>query len=50
MDTKAIIFATLVIMLIAILVGILLSKAAIIFKVEVDEKEIAIRECLPGNN
>ncbi len=50
MDTKAIILATLVIMLIAILVGILLSKAAIIFKVEEDEKEIAIRECLPGNN
>ncbi len=50
MDSTAIILATVVLAVIAILVGILLSKAAVIFKVEVDEKEIAIRECLPGNN
>lgn len=50
MDSTAIILATVVLAVIAILVGILLSRAAVIFKVEVDEKEIAIRECLPGNN
>ena len=35
---------------IAILVGVLLGKAGEIFKVEQDEKEIAVREALPGNN
>lgn len=33
-----------------IIIGILLGIAGEKFAVEVDEKEIAVRECLPGNN
>lgn len=33
-----------------IIIGILLGIAGEKFEVEVDEKEIAVRECLPGNN
>lgn len=33
-----------------IVIGILLGIAGEKFEVEVDEKEIAVRECLPGNN
>lgn len=33
-----------------IMIGILLGIAGEKFAVEVDEKEIAVRECLPGNN
>ena len=33
-----------------IVIGILLGVAGEKFKVEVDEKEIAVRELLPGNN
>lgn len=46
----SVIIAAVIIGIIAILVGLLLGKASEIFKVEVDEKEIAVRECLPGNN
>lgn len=35
---------------IGLLIGIMLVKANIAFKVEVDPKEVAIREQLPGNN
>ena len=35
---------------IAVAAGILLSVASIVFSVPVDEKEAAIRECLPGAN
>ncbi len=50
MDYIQILVAAGVIAGIAILVGILLGKASEIFKVEVNEKELAVRECLPGNN
>lgn len=33
-----------------VIIGILLGIAGEKFQVEVDEKEIAVRECLPGNN
>lgn len=33
-----------------LIIGILLGVAGEKFKVEVNEKEIAVRECLPGNN
>ncbi len=49
-DINSVIIAAVVIAVIAILVGLLLGKASEIFKVEVDEKQIAVRECLPGNN
>lgn len=35
---------------VGIVIGILLGVAGEKFKVEVDEKEIAVRELLPGNN
>lgn len=50
MNTTSVIIAAVVIGIIAILVGILLGKASEIFRIEVDEKEIKVRECLPGNN
>lgn len=50
MDITSIIVPAAVIGIIAILIGILLGKASEIFKIEVDEKEIKVRECLPGNN
>ena len=33
-----------------IIIGILLGIAGEKFEVEVDEKEVAVRACLPGNN
>lgn len=33
-----------------LIIGILLGVAGAKFRVDVDEKEIAVRECLPGNN
>ena len=35
---------------VGIVIGILLGVAGEKFKVEVDEKEIVVRELLPGNN
>ena len=50
MDTKEIIIAVAVLAVIALIIGIVLSIAEKVFKVEVDEKEIAVREELPGSN
>ncbi|SEG01648.1 electron transport complex, RnfABCDGE type, B subunit [Eubacterium ruminantium] len=50
MDYVNVLIAAGIIAGVAVLVGILLGKAGEIFKVDVDEKEIAVRECLPGNN
>ncbi len=47
---QAIITATLVVGIIGLVIGIALVAAGKKFHVEVDEKEIAVRECLPGNN
>ena len=46
----AIILAALVVGVVGIIVGFLLVTAGEKFKVEVDEKEVAIRAELPGNN
>lgn len=46
----AILIASLVVGLTGILIGILLGFASEKFAVEVDEREIQIREALPGNN
>lgn len=45
-----IIIAAAVVGILGILIGVFLSVSSEKFKVEVDEKEIAIREELPGNN
>lgn len=50
MDMSAVLLATALIAGLGLLIGILLGLAAIKFEVKVDEKEIAIREELPGNN
>ncbi len=50
MNTVEIITAIIVIAIIALIIGIILSIAEKVFKVEVDEKEVAIREELPGSN
>ena len=47
---SSIIIATLAVAIIGLLIGILLVTVDKKFKVEVDEKQVAIRECLPGNN
>lgn len=45
-----ILIATLVVGLTGVIIAVLLSIAGEKFKVEVDEKEVAVREALPGNN
>lgn len=50
MSVTGIISATLVIGMIGLLVGLLLVGAAGAFKVDMDEREAAVRELLPGNN
>ncbi len=47
---QAIIIATVAVGIIGLLMGLLLITVDKKFKVEVDEKEIAVREFLPGNN
>ncbi len=48
---SSIIIATLAVAILGLLIGILLVHSSHKkFKVEVDEKQVAIRECLPGNN
>ena len=50
MNIEAVLIAVAVVGGIGILVGILLGVAGEKLKVEVDPKEVAIREALPGNN
>ena len=47
---QIVISSVLLVSLIALIIGIFLGVSAEIFKVEVDEKVVKIRECLPGNN
>ena len=47
---NGVIIAAAVVGIVGILIGLLLGVASEKFKVEVDEKEIAVREALPGNN
>ena len=50
MDIMSVVMAAVVVSVVGILAGILLGIASEKFKVEEDEKELAIRELLPGNN
>ena len=50
MNVTAIIIAAAVVGGTGLVVGILLGVASEAFKVPVDEKEVAVRACLPGNN
>lgn len=50
MDIMGIITASAVVCILGLAIGLLLGVAGEAFKVEVDEKEIAVRACLPGNN
>ena len=50
MDIKEIIIAVATVCAISIIIGIVLSIAEKIFHVDVDEKEVAVREQLPGSN
>lgn len=45
-----IIIAAAIVGITGLVIGILLGVAGKAFEIEVDEKEVAIRECLPGNN
>lgn len=47
---QSIIIATAAVAVIGLLIGLLLITVDKKFKVEVDERETAIRQCLPGNN
>ena len=50
MNINAVLIAAAVVGVVGILAGILLGVASEAFKVKVDEKEIKVREALPGNN
>ena len=50
MDTNAIIIAIVVLSVVALIIGIILSVAEKVFKVEVNETEVAVRDELPGSN
>lgn len=47
---QIIIFSTILVAILGLVIGVFLGFASEIFKVNVDEKVIKIRECLPGNN
>ena len=50
MNISAIIGATILVAAVGLFIGVFLGVAGKKFAVEVDEKEVAIREALPGNN
>ena len=50
MNVTAIIFAAVVVGGVGILIGFFLGVSGEKFKVEVDEREVAVTEALPGNN
>ena len=50
MSIVGIIIATVIVGGVGVFIGLFLGAAGEKFAVEVDEKEVAIRECLPGNN
>ena len=47
---QAIVIGTVVVAVIGLLIGLMLIAVGSKFKVEVDEREAQVRECLPGNN
>ena len=50
MSVLGVIVAAAIVGLLGLVIGILLGAVNKAFEVEVDEKEVAVRECLPGNN
>lgn len=50
MNITGIIIAAAIVSITGLVIGILLGFAGKAFEVEVDEKELAVRDCLPGNN
>ena len=50
MNITAILIAAAMVGVVGLIIGLLLGVASEAFKVEVDEKEIAVRGALPGNN
>lgn len=50
MNMTAVLLAAAMVGIVGLIIGLLLGVASEAFKVEVDEKEIAVRACLPGNN
>ena len=50
MNMTGVIIAAVLVGAVGIIIGVLLGIASEKFKVEVDEKEILVREELPGNN
>ena len=50
MNIGAIIAATVLVAAVGLFIGVFLGVAGKKFAVEVDEKEVAVREALPGNN
>ena len=50
MNISAIIGATILVAAVGLFIGVFLGVAGKKFAVEIDEKEVAIREALPGNN
>ena len=50
MSTTAIIAATVLVAAVGLFIGVFLGIAGKKFEVEVDEREVAVREALPGNN
>ena len=49
MNISAIIAATILVAAVGLFIGVFLGAAGKKFAVEIDEKEVAIREALPGN-
>lgn len=50
MDIKGILLAVGIVCAISLVIGLVLGIAEKVFHVEVDEKEVAVREALPGSN
>jgi Na+-translocating ferredoxin:NAD+ oxidoreductase RNF subunit RnfB len=50
MDVKNIIIAGIIVALVGLVIAILLSIAEKLFHVEIDEREVEVRNCLAGNN
>ena len=47
---QIIIYSAVLIAIIALIIGIFLGFSSVVFKVDVDERIVKVRNCLPGNN
>ena len=50
MSSMGIVLAAVIVGGTGLVISVLLGIASEKFKVPIDEKEVAVRECLPGNN